>query len=118
MTELFNSKKRRVVTCGLFKAWLWNLDTNKQIKEDLINETLYDYICTGEPGKQIKEWIKNNCGVRDEDGSICGQFSDMWLDCYSYEKEKIVDPLSISFTFDNVNYIICWSVNKAELLVS
>jgi hypothetical protein len=113
MTELFSSKKReRGVTCGLFKAWLWNLDTNKQIKEDSTNETLYDYIGTGEPGKQIKEWIKNNCGVR-EDGSICGQFSDMWLDCYSYEKE-IVDPLSIKFTFENVNYIIYWSVNTAD----
>ena len=113
MAQLFGESKKRERTriSMLFKAHLYNQDTGDTIEEWAISPELQQCIDFGDAYKQVTEWIKNNCG-KTEHGFLCGQFSDMWLDCYSDDKEAS-DPPNISFRFENVNYILYWSHNQA-----
>jgi hypothetical protein len=111
MAEIFKEKRRRERKTALFQAYLYNQDTGNDVPEHKIPEDLMEYIVMKEPYAEIIRWILDNCG-KNEYGSACGQFSDMWLDCYSDDKD-IESPPSIVFRFKEVNYILYWSENQA-----
>jgi hypothetical protein len=108
--ESSNNKRSRTRVSKLFKAYVYNQDTGKAVEESVIPEDLQYHIDI-QIHKRIIEWIKEECGV-NQYGGACGQFSDMWLDCYS-DYQYIDDPPNVVFRFKDVNYIIYWSDNQS-----